>query len=349
MSFADDARSRVEIITAAAEYERRLASMHSNLERHKTLLKVTNAENAELRKRLGILEAVDVQKPKPPKWTVRTGKAVKHHAILTTILSDSHWDEVVQLVEVDGANEYNRDVATRRLQEYGQGVVKMARQYLAGVDYDGMVFMLGGDLLSGDIHDELRETNEDTMLGSVLYWCEQLTALIRLFADEFGKVHIPCVVGNHGRMTRKPRMKLRSRDNFDWFIARSVRNQFDGDPRVTWHIPDSTDAVVPIYGTIHLLTHGDQVTGGQGIGGIWPPIKRLQARKHIRTPHDVMVMGHWHQYISAAHNGLVVNGSLKGYDEYAAINNFKPEPPQQALWLVTPERGVTWQTPVQVS
>jgi hypothetical protein len=347
MSFADDAK-RHDVTDDAAKLDRALSQQRSLHERTKSLLKSANTEVWELRQRLGILEAIEAQNPRPPKWTVRSGKAVKHHAILTTILSDSHWDEVVRGSETDGLNEYNRDIATRRLEDYGQGLVKLARKYLSGVEYDGMVLMLGGDLLSGDIHDELRETNEDTMLGSVLYWCEQLTALIRMFADEFGKVHIPCVVGNHGRMTRKPRAKLRARDNFDWFIARSVRQQFDGDSRVTWQIPDSTDAIFPVYDTVHLLTHGDQVTGGQGIGGIWPPIKRLQARKHIRNPHDVMVLGHWHQLITAAHNGLIVNGSLKGLDEYAMINNFKPEPPQQAMWLVTPERGVTWQAPVQV-
>lgn len=345
MSFAEDA-ARHELEQRLTRIEQQAADHRRERDLLRQAVKARDAELAELRARLGILEAVDALNPRPPRWTVRSGRAVRHHAILASILSDTHWDEVVRAEEVDGRNAYDRDIATRRLKEYGQGVIKLARRYLAGVTYDGMVLMLGGDLLSGDIHDELRETNEDTMLGSVLYWTEQLTALIRLFADEFGKVHVPVVVGNHGRKTRKPRAKLRARDNFDWFIARAVRQQFDGDPRVTWQIPDSTDATVPIYSTVHLLTHGDQVTGGQGIGGIWPPIMRLQARKRVRTPHDVMVMGHWHQLISAASAGLIVNGSLKSVDEYSFVQNFPPERPQQALWVVTPERGVTWQAPV---
>lgn len=36
-------------------------------------------------------------------------------------------------------------------------------------------------------------------------------------------------------------------------------------------------------------------------------------------------MGHWHQYFIG--QGLVVNGSLKGYDEYAMTSNFRPEVP----------------------
>jgi hypothetical protein len=41
-----------------------------------------------------------------------------------------------------------------------------------------------------------------------------------------------------------------------------------------------------------------------------------------------------------------VNGSLKGYDEYASVNNFPPERAQQAAWLTTPEHGVTLQFPI---
>jgi hypothetical protein len=55
-------------------------------------------------------------------------------------------------------------------------------------------------------------------------------------------------------------------------------------------------------------------------------------------------MGHWHQYLSTP--SLIINGSLKGYDEYAKISNFGFEPPQQALAIVTPERGITFQAPV---
>lgn len=44
----------------------------------------------------------------------------------------------------------------------------------------------------------------------------------------------------------------------------------------------------------------------------------------------------------------IVNGSLKGYDEYAYAGNFGFEEPKQALWLTHPERGITFQMPVFV-
>ena len=75
---------------------------------------------------------------------------------------------------------------------------------------------------------------------------------------------------------------------------------------------------------------------------------RMVARKRVREHFDTVVMGHWHQLIMAPSQGLIVNGALKGLDEYAAISNFAPERPQQALWVTTPEHGVTFTAPVFV-
>ena len=43
---------------------------------------------------------------------------------------------------------------------------------------------------------------------------------------------------------------------------------------------------------------------------------------------------------------IIVNGSLVGYNEYAQKMHFGFEPPQQALWLTHPTRGLTFQEAV---
>ncbi len=315
-----------------------------------------NAENARLAERLEeverVLHLVDAAtnaQLTPPKWLVQPPSGRKKHATLALLLSDTHFDEVVLPEEVGGLNAYNRKIAELRLQAWVQNAIKIARHYLAGVTYDGVVVMLGGDIFSGDIHEELAQTNEDTMLGSLLHWSEQLSAALTLLADEFGKVHVAAVMGNHGRMSRKPRAKLRARTNFDWLLAKMIERHLTGDKRFTFQVGENTDAYIPIYGTGHLLTHGDQVHGGGGIGGIWPPIMRMRARKAGRAmetgqPFHTLWMGHWHQLIQTP--GLIVNGSLKGTDEYAWVSNFGHEPAQQALAVVTPEHGITMQAPV---
>lgn len=74
---------------------------------------------------------------------------------------------------------------------------------------------------------------------------------------------------------------------------------------------------------------------------------RKQAQAEGR-PFDTLLVGHWHQFMSLSAQGLVVNGTLKGYDEYARGKGFAPEPPTQGLLVVTPERGITGQMPIFV-
>jgi hypothetical protein len=296
---------------------------------------------------LNVIDKIEQGSIEPPKW-LSPDKPKQKAATLVVMLSDTHFDEVVLPEEVDGLNAYNRAIAELRLERWTRNVVKLARHYLAGVKYDGCVVLLGGDLFSGDIHEELSETNEDTMIASCWYWSERVAAALDVLRQEFKRVHVASVVGNHGRMTRKPRAKLRAKTNFDWLLAKVVERHFQGTT-VTFSIPDGADAHVKIYEHGHLLTHGDQVSGGGGIGGIYPPIMRLRARKAQRyhatgANFSTLWLGHWHQYLPSP--SLCVNGSLKGWDEYAAISNFQFEQPQQALAIVTPEHNVTIQAPV---
>jgi len=283
---------------------------------------------------------------KPPVWLTRKPK--KSSGVVCTILSDTHFDEVVRPEEINFKNEYNREIAVERLKTYFQKVILLTKEYITGINYEGCVLFLGGDIFSGDIHEELSETNEDTMLASVIFWTEQITAGINLLAEHFNYVHVPCVVGNHGRRTRKPRHKLRVKDNFDWFLSKTLEQRFIGNNKVTFDVAAGADLMVDVQDTTYLLTHGDQAKGGGGIGGIWPPLMRMVAKKRNNADFDYMVLGHFHQLIMAPSSGFLLNGSLKGYDEYAAIGNFAFEVPQQALWINVPEKGVLWQTALLV-
>ena len=325
--------------------DRRATRLKAAISLEKSKAKAASRERDEATARADILEAAGFQKP--AKWPAPKRQR-RGTAVACSMLSDCHWDEVVNLDEMRGVNKYDRRIAELRLRRWADKTIEMARDYTAGVDILGLVVPLGGDLVSGDIHDELKESNEATALETVVHWSAQLAAALSTVADHFGPVHCPTVVGNHGRTTRKPRAKLRVKTNLDWLLVTSTARILEGDTRITFDIPESADCAFEVLGTRFLLTHGDQVTGGGGIGGIWPPIKRLQARKQVNEPHDVLIMGHWHQLVQAATAGLIVNGTNKGADEYSAVSNFPVEPPAQAWWLVTPEHGVTVQAPVFV-
>lgn len=290
--------------------------------------------------------------PSVPDWTAPT-RSNKKLVIPTAFLSDTHFDEYVDPVQVNNVNAYDRQIAEKRLHAFFASAIKLGKQYLAGLTYPGIVVPMGGDMFSGNIHDELRETNVASLPESIEYWLGPMMAGLQMLADSYGRVYVPCVVGNHPRGTKKPVHKGRVRDNFDWLFYRLLAKFMAGDKRVMFAISESPDFHYSVFQTRYCLTHGDQFRGGSGISGLLSPMMIGDSRKRrrsqaVRLPYDYMVMAHWHTLTQA--KGVIVNGSLKGYDEYAFNNNFDYEPPQQAFWLTSVERSQIWCfTPLHVT
>jgi hypothetical protein len=287
----------------------------------------------------------------PPNWLIKPSKGKRSAGVPTLFASDWHWGEVVDPNQINGVNEYNVAIAQDRARVMIEKTIDLLKNHVALSDYPGIVFVLGGDMVSGDIHEELMATNSMEIMPTVIDLFGVLTWCIETLADEFGNVFVPCVSGNHGRNTHKIRAKGRNFTSFDWLLYQFLSKRFENDTRIQFHIPDGSDAYYSIYGHKYLLTHGDQFRGGDGVIGALGPIIRGDHRKRSRNAqidmeYDTMILGHWHQLIQLER--LIVNGSLKGYDEYAYANNFGFEPPRQALWITHPEHGLTFSMPVYV-
>lgn len=289
----------------------------------------------------------------PPKWLASPKKSSGIRGCPMTLWSDWHYGEVVRANEVGGVNEFNAEIAEKRIRGLVDKTIELCFNHMgdAKMTYPGVVVCLGGDMISGDIHEELAQTNDRTPYQAVNDLVDIIAAALARMADAFGKVFVPCVVGNHGRGTHKPRMKSRVFTSFEWNIYTMLERHFKDDKRVQFFIPEETDAYFTVYGHRFLLTHGDSlgVRGGDGIIGSLGPIMRgtmkvSRSEAQIERAFDTILMGHWHQYITLP--GLIVNNSLKGYDEFARLALRAPySRPSQALWFVHPTHGITahWQ------
>jgi hypothetical protein len=311
-------------------------------------VKAAQAELDDALGQLRVLEGIDRLDPRPPKWT-SPRKPGPRQAVVVAMLSDTHFDEIVRPEDIAGVNAYDRTIATRRLQSWAEQLVHVAESG-PEADLQGAVVLWGGDMMTGPIDVMHLQESADTMFGTLLYWSEQLAAAFTLIADQYGKVHVPVVVGNHGRMEKQKRSHLKARSNLDWHLAALVARLTADDKRITWQIDEASDAEFEVMGQRHLLTHGDQTRGGGGIGGIWPPLMRLHARKQARQsalgrPFDHLWLGHWHQATFGP--AFTVNGSLVGYSAFSAECNFPVEPPQQVVAFVDRER-IAWRTTIVV-
>lgn len=287
----------------------------------------------------------------PPSWLIKPSKKAHTSGVPTLFASDWHWGEVVDTKQINNVNQYNIAIAQDRAHYMIETAINILKNCFSDPDYPGIIFALGGDMVSGDIHEELSVSNEVEIMPAVIDLWGVLTWCIDTLANEFGNVFIPCVTGNHGRNTHKIRAKGRNYTSFDWLLYQFLQKRFENDRRVQFLIPSGSDAYYAVFGHRYLLTHGDQFRGGDGMIGALGPIIRGDHKKRSRnaqidTEYDTLLLGHWHQLIQLQR--LIVNGSLKGYDEYAYSANFPFEPPRQACWITHPKHGIIFSMPILV-
>ncbi len=330
------------------------AKTHTKLrvaERELLAIRRDNISAEEIRATLyGLAELT----PDPPTWIMKPWPA-NLPGVPMTMWSDWHYGERVFAAQVGGVNEFNRAIAKVRIKRLVDILLDLTMHHMTNPKYPGIVVCLGGDMISGNIHDELRETNDGSVQQTLLDLQELLISALTLLADKFGRVFVPCVVGNHGRGTLKPRAKNRVYESFEWNLYCQLERHFLRDQRVQFLIPGETDAHFSVLGHRFLLTHGDAlgVKGGDGIIGALGPITRGtikvgRSESQIGRDFDTLLMGHWHTFIPRGDaSAALVNGSLKGYDEYARLFLRVPySRPSQSLWFIHEKHGFTAQWPI---
>ena len=123
---------------------------------------------------------------------------------------------------------------------------------------------------------------------------------------------------------------------------------------MTINVSPSPNYNLQVYGRNFLLDHGYEFKGGSGISGAFSPLSLGAHRKNLRQavadmPMHTMVVGHLHQLINIP--GVIMGGTLKGYDEFAFNHNLRPDEngAGQAMWVTSPERAQVLWMPVYVT
>lgn len=290
--------------------------------------------------------------PQPPEWMTnppkRRAQFPRRFEVPVLSTGDWHAGEVVSRAETNGVNEYNLDIADQRIGRLVSTGIELAHEHHKK-DYPGVVLNVVGDIVSGGIHPELAKTDEVEVYPAIEWSIDRLEGVVRRLADAFGMVFVICVPGNHGRNTLKPEFKRYAYKNADWLIYRLTAARFNGDKRVQFQIPVGGIGQYRVFHKRFALIHGDMmgVAGGDGIIGAIGPIMRGEIKTRGRmmslgNDYDHLILGHYHPSPNLWLPRAVVNGTVKGYDEYAQNKlNAIPGPPTQALFFVHPKWGIT--------
>jgi hypothetical protein len=298
---------------------------------------------SDLEAQLGVTESLKENGPITASFKYDR-KEKGHESAAVAVLSDWHVEEKVDPRTVNYLNEFNLSIAEKRIEKATKAILRLTEIERGGRDIPVLVLAILGDLMTGYIHEELREENELSPTQTILWLKNVLSKLINTIRVEgnFEHIIIPCSIGNHGRTTIKPRHSTAYKNSYEWLLYKLLEQEItDG---VTWLVGESYHTYLEIYGKTIRLHHGDQLKYQGGIGGLTIPTEKAISSWNKGRHADLDIFGHWHT--SQQNPKWISNGSLVGANSYSISIKAPYEPPQQTYFLFDAKRGRTGTWPI---
>ena len=285
--------------------------------------------------------------PDPEPYNVRAmkGQGKKLPAATYAMLaSDWHMGERVRPENVGYRNEYNPEIAQDRARQFWKSNLIMLNMARRAWDIRQGVLWLGGDLMTGYIHEEYLEENFLSPVEEALLIFEVMVSGIKtlLAQSDLEHILIPTSNGNHGRTGLKIKIATYAKNSFEWMLYHMLDRHFEDEPRITFQIANGYNNLVDLYGYRINFHHGDAVGYGGGIGGIAIPMNRRIGRAAASIPvrWEGTEKGVPHLYVNGHFHSLqfprffMQNGSLIGWNDFAERIGCPFDDPQQASFVV---------------
>lgn len=332
--------------------KRKLEAKTRNLEKqNKQIMEELDKSNARLD---FLLEISSDPEYKFREYKQESKQLEISEAVVFAMLSDVHIEERVDLEMMEGMNEYNVAIATKRVENFFRNLLKLVEKERQSVEIDTLVLGLLGDNITGYIHEDLKESNYLSPTEATMVVKDLLVNGIKFLADNgnFKKIIIPCTVGNHGRTTKTKRFATAYKNSYEWMMYCDMKKIFEyqGDKYdfVEFIIPKSEILHIKIYDKTIRFGHGDHFNFGGGIGGITIPLKKWLHRMNEQTKADMTFLGHWHNILTEVTEDCMLNGSVIGMNSYSKQFGGSNRPPQQIFALLDKDRGFTIRTHIDL-
>lgn len=316
---------------------RKVRKLSESARDDKRRIKYLEDENEKLERALEASLAIGEYKPeiKIPK----PKKSKQSESVMVAVLSDVHVEKEIKRHMTSGVNEYNLDIARERVERYFQNLVKMLKKEQADTPVPTLVLALLGDLVDGDIHEELLETSLLEPMYAVKYAYDLIAAGIQYLLNETDvDIIVPCIVGNHSRTTKETRKSTEAGHSTETLLYFHLETRFAREERITFRIEPSIHHYMEIYGYTIRFMHGHHGLRYQGgTGGIAVPLGRILPRWNSVRYADFTVMGHWHNIQDVMNT--IVNGSVIGFDPYALSIAVPNAPPEQVYFFINSKYG----------
>ncbi|MDO8640223.1 MAG: hypothetical protein Q7R33_01655 [Nitrosarchaeum sp.] len=309
--------------------------------------KAANSQLSEYRREHGKLQVffdelkdlIPTIAPQPLSITKHKSTKVSSPCCAVMCVNDLHYGAVQDASEVEGFGEFSPEIAKARMTSYTEKALNWVELHRTNYTINELVVLALGDLISGDIHDELRVTNAFPAPVQCVGAGELIAAQIAALAPHFEKVRVEFVVeDNHARLTKKPQAKEAGLNSFNYIVGYIAKTLLKEHKNVVFNMYPQYEATVTVLNSRYLLCHGHGVMGWAGFP--WYGVERKiskEALKRMNGPDmnkfNRVIGGHWHTPLATPWYWF--SGSVSGTDAYDHKQG-RHSVPSQAAWIVHP-------------
>jgi predicted phosphodiesterase len=212
--------------------------------------------------------------------------------------------------------KYDEIVLKQRLEKYLSEIEKIQKQHHC----EKAIVMGGGDLISGNIHAEIKRNNNLNIIEQIVTVSEYITNFLVKLSSLFEKVSFLSVSGNHSRIERyKDSIKEERLDDIvEWYLKARLSNfniQFDD-----YINADATIKIFDVYNKSYILVHGEFDNNDNG----------LILQKFANKPITAIFSGHYHHNEIVTKNEIkfIMSGSFIGTDNFTIQKRIFSKPEQ---------------------
>lgn len=298
-----------------------------------------------------VIQAIDPISPLDSVFRKTYKKPKKSTSLVIPVMqnTDAHMGAVQEADEIEQFNEFNPEICDQRILGFAKGYLDWVLLHRPVYNIKSCHVIFTGDLISGDIHDELRVTNAFPVPEQVVRAAQTYAKQLALLAPFFETVTVDFLTeDNHSRLTKKPQAKEAGINSYGYLVAKMIEALIAKHENIIFNIHAMHEKVIKVGNRNYLITHMHGVKAWMGIP--WYGIERRAAREASARQSIIMndvtrakeigfnkiVHGHFHTPFDSPM--FTCGGSVSGTDAYDHQCGRHSEPSQSA-WMVHPKYG----------
>jgi hypothetical protein len=242
-------------------------------------------------------------------------KEIKHSDNdLLCFLNDTHYG----LNQSNYWHTYNPKIFVEYLQKYLGEILDIRKTHGS----ENCFLFLGGDIISGMIHNLVRIENSENVVEQVQHVSEYLSVFVGELSKYFNTVQITAVSGNHSRLMQNKKEDIKD-EKLDLLVTWYMKARLSavGNVKFIDNEIDSTIATMTIRNKTYFGVHGDLDTPNRVVDSL---TQMLEVK-----PYAVLMAHRHHFEANTYHNTkIITSGSFAGVDDYCITKRISGSPSQ---------------------